>query len=551
MLQSLLIRNYAIISELEIDFNSGLTIITGETGAGKSILLGALSLILGQRADTTVLNKKDSKCIVEGTFFIKKYNLKEFFAENDLDFDDITILRREIGANGKSRAFINDLPVNLNLMRELGIKLIDIHSQHQNLNLSDNQFQIKVVDTLAGNLDSLDEYTANYFKYNSLIRHFNELIEKSEKESADFDYYQFQFDEIANAKLLSNEQIELEEELNTLNHAEEINSSLSQSAYLLNDEDESILNKIILVNNNFDRLSDFFPNIRNLKDRIDSVYIELKDIANDIEVLNEKVEIDPGRTGIINERLDTIYSLQKKHRVDSIEELLRIKSDLQKRLDNISGFDENIKDIRSEISLNEKELNKLAELLSGNRNKIIPEIEKKVSSLLIQLGIPNSKFKIQLSKFETFTATGWDRIEFLFSANKQMDLLDISKAASGGEISRLMLSVKSLVTKFLNLPTIIFDEIDAGVSGEIADKVGSIIKQMSEDMQVLNITHLPQVASKADHHYLVHKVELTNFTQTKIRLLNDKERIIEIAKMLSGEELTEAAIRNAEELLKN
>jgi DNA repair protein RecN (Recombination protein N) len=551
MIQSLSIENYAIINSLEINFKRGLSIITGETGAGKSILLGALSLILGKRADTSILKDKARKCIVEGTFDIKEYGFQDFFVENDIDYEDFTILRREISPNGKSRAFINDTPVNLNLLTETGIRFIDIHSQHQNLNLGNSQFQLKVIDSFSHNEELLKQYQEVYDFYRKLLKEYNEMQEKSRQSQSDLDYYQYQYDQLDVARLKPGEQDELEQELEKLSHAEEIKNSLDSSSGMLGGHDNSILNQLKEVYTVINKIIKFLPGVAGYGKRLESAYIELKDIGNELEAIKEKIELDPGKLEYINERLDLIYSLEQKHKANNIKELLDIKESLRRKIDEVTSYESRLEELRQKRDDSEQKLNKLALKLSQQRQGSLKSIEKEVTMLLLDLGIPNGRFEIKRSSVADYTINGIDRVQFLFSANKNIELQDISRIASGGELSRLMLSVKSLLSDSSGLPTIIFDEIDMGVSGEIADKVGNIVKRMSAGMQIINITHLPQVACKGDFHYLVYKSDEGESTTAHIKLLSNEERHIEIARMLSGEELTEAAMQNARELLKN
>jgi DNA repair protein RecN (Recombination protein N) len=549
MLQSIYIQNYALINELEIDFNKGLNIITGETGAGKSILLGALSLVLGQRADTSVLKDKTRKCFVEAKFQIKQYQIRDFFKQNDLDYEDLTTIRREITDNGKSRAFINDTPVNLAVLKDLSNNLIDIHSQHESLLLGDDHFQLSLVDSFAKHNDLLNNYRNKFEEYNILTSEYKKLLSNADKAKADLDYYQFQFEQIEAIKLIDGEQEEMEAELEQLNHAEEIKLNLTNSEHLLSGEEISIISNLKQAKTAIESISKYIKEGEDLVQRIDSVYIELQDVNNEIEKLNEKIEHDPARIEFIRERLDTIYSQQQKHKVATVKELNEIKEELQQKIDHITSYDFETEKIKKEIDSLYNELNKLSNSISENRKNIIPKIENKVIEILQQLGIPNANFKVEQVHSEEFLPTGKEFIKFLFSANKNVALEELSKVASGGEISRLMISIKSLIVETTTLPTIIFDEIDTGTSGEIADKMGSIIKHMSENMQVINITHLPQIASKGDFHYLVYKKDNHETTNTYIKLLSKEERINEIAKMLSGEALTDAAIQNARVLL--
>ncbi len=551
MIQSLTVENYAIIDKLEIEFSRGLSIITGETGAGKSILLGALSLILGKRADTSILKDKSRKCIVEGIFDIAEYGFQGFFDKNDIDYDDFTILRREISPNGKSRAFINDSPVNLNLLSEIGIRFIDIHSQHHNLNLSNNQFQLKVIDSFSHSEDLLRQYQDVYYLFKDLSKEYHNLLEKSQQSQADLDYYQFQFNQLDIARLKENEQNELEQELEKLNHAEEILNNLNNSVTLLSGESGTVLGRLKDINSYINKIIKFYPDVAGHAKRLESTYIELKDVAGELELLKDKIQLDPEKLEYINERLNLIYSLQHKHKVNSIKDLLKIKESLRQKIDEVTSYEARLEDLRKRINESESKLDDFARRLSQQRQQSLKNIEKEITLLLLDLGIPNGRFEIHHKMTGDYNINGIDRVQFLFSANKNIALQEISKIASGGELSRLMLSIKSLLSDSTGLPTIIFDEIDMGVSGEIADKVGNIIKRMSKGMQIINITHLPQVACKGDFHYLVYKSDEGETTTAHVKLLNNEERHIEIARMLSGEELTEAAMENARELLKN
>ena len=549
MLQSIYIRNYALINELEIDFNKGLNIITGETGAGKSILMGALSLILGQRADTTVLKDKSQKCLVEAKFLIQNYPLKDFFIQNDLDYEDITTIRREITDNGKSRAFINDTPVNLNVLKDLSGFLIDIHSQHESLFLGDDHFQLSLIDSFANHQNVLDNYYKIFTQYNQLSDEYNTLLKNADKAKSDLDYYQFQYEQLDALKLILGEQETLEEELEQLTHAEEIKLNLSNAYNLLTGEEIAIISNLKQAKSSVESISKYIKEAEELTKRFESVYIELNDLTSELEKINDRIEHDPERIEFIRERLDNIYSLQQKHKVSTIAELIHIKNDLQQKIELIISYDFETEKIKKKIDGLKNELDVLANQISQNRKEVSPTIERKIVEMLQLLGIPNAAFKVQQIESDIFLATGKETIKFLFSANKNVALEDLSKVASGGEISRLMLSIKSLIVETKTLPTIIFDEIDTGTSGEIADKMGAIIKRMSGKIQVVNITHLPQIASKGDYHYLVYKKDNHETTNTYIKLLNQEERITEIAKMLSGEALSEAAIQNAKVLL--
>jgi DNA repair protein RecN (Recombination protein N) len=549
MLVKLLVKNYALIRELDVNLDKGLTIITGETGAGKSILLGALSLILGNRADTSVLLDKEEKCVVEGTFRIENYDLDDFFKRNDLDYEPVTILRREINPAGKSRAFINDSPVTVNLLKEIGEKLIDIHSQHQTLMLHDNAFQLDVVDSFGGNATLKNDYRSSYNKYLKIKKELAELKEKAGRNADDLEYYRFQFRQLEDAKLLPGEQQELEKEQELLSHAEEIKTGLSNSSGLLSSDESSVLSMLREVKANLARVREFMPDAESLFTRISSVWIELDDLVSEIDRMVSKIDADPGRLSIVNERLDLIYSLMQKHRVGGLDELIVKKGEIENILKSIENSDERIASLEKLLENEEKNIAVLADSMSLNRKKIVIETEKRIIDLLRQLGMPNARFSIALSSFREFTAHGRDQVDFLFSANRQVPPENLAKIASGGELSRVMLCLKSLLSKNNNLPTIIFDEIDSGVSGEVADKVGQILSGMGKYMQVVNITHLPQVASRGNRHFHVYKDETGDSTITRIRLLSMDERVLEVARMLSGREVTETSIENARELL--
>jgi len=550
MLTRLRIQNYALIRELDVYLNPGFSIITGETGAGKSILLGALSLILGQRADSSVLNDKSSKCVVEAVFRVDGLNLENLFLSNDLDFDNFAIFRREINPAGKSRAFINDSPVMLKVMQDIGYRLIDIHSQNQNPEINDQSFQMMVVDICASNQELLFTYKNSYNEYRKILSWLKEAEDLIEKSKADLDYYQFQFDQLFNAALTGNEQEHLEKELELLMHAEEIKSGLSNVTELLDGENISALNQTKSAIGLITKMIHFLPEAEGFSQRLESLYLDLKDIAQEAALIAEKVEYDPDRIRMINERLDLIYSLQQKHHVKSVEELIGLRNMFETKILAISSGEEELLRLSKLRDQKSAEVEDLATQLSARRHLIAEEIETRVLRQLLLLGMPNSKFKVEITPIVSPGTNGMDTVSFLFTANKNGLLYDISKVASGGEMSRVMLAVKALISKSKALPTIIFDEIDAGVSGEIADRMGIILKEISADMQVINITHLPQIAAKGDHHFLVYKQDSDKETTTRLKLLSKAERIEELAKMLSGENITAAAILNAEELLK-
>ena len=550
MLTRLRIHNYALIRDLDVDLLSGFSIITGETGAGKSILLGALSLILGQRADSTVLKDKEKKCIVEAVFNVSDYGIENLFTENDLDFDHFAIFRREIIPSGKSRAFINDSPVMLKTMQEIGSRLIDIHSQHQNLELSSQLFQLMVVDICAGNKSLLGTYKKAFLEYVKLTSELKEAQSLAEQYAADQDYYQFQFDQLYKASLVENEQETLENELELLNHSEEIKSTLTNIAELLNGENISTLVQLKTSLGLIGKIHNFLPEGKDLSLRLDSIYLDLKDIAQETAFLSEKVEYDPERIRVVNERLDFIYSLQQKHHVKTVAELINIRISLENKILSAFSNTEEISRLQHLIEQKKMEVDDYAGQLSLKRKSFAEEIESKIIKQLLLLGMPGAKFKVEISSLTSLGINGSDFVSFLFTANKNSELCEISKVASGGEMSRVMLAIKALISESKALPTIIFDEIDSGVSGEIAERMGNILKEISEFMQVINITHLPQVAAKGNHHYRVFKHESASETTTHLKLLSKQERIEEIARMLSGEVITSAALLNAEELLK-
>jgi DNA repair protein RecN (Recombination protein N) len=551
MLCNLVVENYALISKLEIEFRKGLTIITGETGAGKSILLGALSLILGKRADTSVLYDKEKKCIVEGTFDIARYGLADFFTEKGIDFDNQTIIRREISATGKSRAFINDVPVNLEMLTDIGIRLIDIHSQHQNLNLADSVFQMKVIDGYAQNQESLDVYRQHFHAYRDKQKKYRQLTDEAVRSKSDLDYYQFQYTQLEEARLQEDEQEELEFELGKLTHAEEIKTGLSIASSLLQGDSNAALQQLKDCSGALNKISKFLHEKENLSLRIESAYIEIKDVAREIELMNSQLDHDPGRLNQVSDRLNFLYTLEKKHKVSSLADLIALRNQLKEKIETINAFDFNIEEADKELKEAHALLSNQASRLTLQRKQAITPIEQRVIDMLHEVGIPNAGFSIRLEKLGDFNEHGADKIQFLFTANKNTPLQDIARVASGGELSRLMLCVKSLLSDATGLPTIIFDEIDTGVSGDIAERVGNIINRMSEKMQIINITHLPQVASKGEYHYLVYKTDEEEATVTRMKLLSPKERHLEIAKMLSGEEITHAALENARVLLGN
>ena len=550
MLVKLTVRNYALIRELDLSLGNGLTIITGETGAGKSILLGALSLILGTRADSSVLLDKGEKCIVEGTFKIEEYDLEDFFLKNDLDFESPAILRREINPAGKSRAFINDTPVTISLLKELGDRLIDIHSQHQVLMLNDNAFQLGIIDSFAGTGKMLSDYRTVFNNFRKLQKEFNELKQNSDRNKADLEYNRFLLNQLEEVRLRKGEQEELEKEQKLLENSEEIKLALTGASQILSGDNSSLLSMLREARVLLGKIETFLPVELNITPRMNSVFIELDDLATEIDRLGHDTEADPDSLEKINGRLDTLYSLIQKHRLKDADELILKKAEIENTIKSIVTSDDRLDELSSLLKSSTESLSTLADDISMKRKSALQGIESRITELLKQLGMPNARFGIALSKTKDFTSSGTDTADFLFSANKQTEPENLARIASGGELSRVMLSLKSLLTKSKNLPTIIFDEIDSGVSGEIADKVGQILSGMGKYMQVVNITHLPQVASRGTIHYHVYKDETGDSTITRIKLLTAEERIREVARLLSGSEVTETAIRNAKELIK-
>ena len=550
MLKSLSIQNYALIDSLNIDFDPGFSVITGETGAGKSIILGALSLILGQRAENRHIKQNEQKCTIEGVFDISRYHLQSLFQERDWEYNpDECILRREIWTNGKSRAFVNDSPVYLNDLKELGDSLIDIHSQHQSLSLNDNYFQLNVLDILARTKSEKEEYQTAFKEYQTARKLLLELQQQSQKNKEEQDYFQFQFDALAEAKLQSGEQETLETELETITHAEEIKSSLFTVASSLSGEGETIERKLKSVAETLKNIQHVFPKAAGLAQRVESAYIELKDVRIESEKYFEEIDFNAERQQQVEERLSVIYDLEKKHSVKSVEELLEIQRQLDEKLQKITSLDERIEQLEKEVSLKEKLMEQKAETLSQKRKSATQPMEKQLTEKLVYLGMPNAKFKCDITEKSNPDSTGKDTVNFLFSANKNTAPLPVSQIASGGEISRLMLCLKSMIAGATALPTIIFDEIDTGTSGEIADKMGAIMREMAHDMQVIAITHLPQIAAKGAAHYNVYKEDNAQSTATYMRKLAEDERISEIARMLSGAEVTAQAVENAKVML--
>ena len=551
MIRKLSIRNYALIDALDIDFYSVFSVVTGETGAGKSIILGALSLLLGQRADSKAVKSGATKAVIEGFFDISAYSLRSFFEYNDLEYDpENCILRREMQASGKSRAFINDTPVSLAQLKELGDQLVDIHSQHQNLLLGDGRFQMKVIDVLAHNDQILSDYRKEYKKYKLLIKDLERLKIENENNRQEEDYIRFQLEQLQEIALVDGEQETLEQEQEMLTHAEEIKSELYTLSGYFESENIGGLSLMKNILSGVRSLHRICPSVESLQNRLETLYIEFKDIAEDIETRLESVSIDPERLAEVEERLDAIYRLQQKHRVQTVSELLEIQRKLAAKLEMIDSSDEAINLLEQKIAGQKDVLCRMAGELSQKRADAALCFSKMLVSAATPLGMPNLRFEVFFRTKEDLDENGAEQVQFLFSANKNQSLQPVAEVASGGEISRLMLCIKSLIAGAVALPTIIFDEVDTGVSGEIADKMGVIMKNMACYMQVISITHLPQVASKGSFHYRVYKSDTDLDTVTRIDCLSEEERIEEIARMLSGVELTDAALSNARELLR-
>jgi len=551
MLTRITVKNYALIDELDIQFGNGLTIITGETGAGKSILLGALSLVLGSRADLSALLDKKRKCIIEAFFDLNNMDLASFFKINDLDQESITCFRREINPEGKSRAFINDTPVNLTLLKELGNTLIDIHSQHENLALQDSVFQMNIVDYCSGTKQATEQFKKDYQHHLQQLRKLSELKSEEANALAQADYLQFQIEELAAAGLKVGELELLEAESAILQNSDEIKKSLTDAIELLDGDLESAIGAISIVINTVKSIEKIYEKISPVSERLNAVKIELKDLTSEIESLERGVVSDPERALIVTERIDLLNKLLSKHRLQTTDSLMELKNELESQLEGFISVSSDIRLLESEIQIVVANLKEQAHAIRKNRTKAIPGIEKKLGFMLTEIGMKNASVRIDLSPLPdgTFKNDGCDSVSFLFSANKGVDYRDLSKVASGGELSRLMLCIKSLIAQASGLPTLIFDEIDTGISGAVAGKVGAIVKAMSRERQVIAITHLPQMAGKGDTHLHVYKEVRQGTTVTAIRILESGERVVEIAKMLSGERPSDAALANARELL--
>jgi len=541
MLTYLKIQNYGLIEHIEINFNKGLSTVTGETGAGKSIILGAISLLLGEKADNESIKNKEDKCVVEGHFDIRNLNLKQIIQAHDIDYSNELILRREYSLNGKSRAFINDSPVSINILKEIGEKVLDIHSQHENLLLKDRKFQLNILDLFSENGLLLEKYRNNFNSYLEIQKKINSLKSKAKSNLIELDFITFQYNQLQEANIRVTELEELEAELGLLSHSEEIKQSLSGIINNFEETEDNVLIKIRESINSLSTIASFFKDADELKNRLSSINIELKDIVQEINLKADSIEFNPIRLEKVKDRIDLYYSLLQKHQVKSVDELIVIFNNIKQRIKEIENYDNEIEKLEIEFSKVLVEIKNFANKITSVRNKNKLNLEKRISTVCKELGMPDAILNIVIEDLQELNSDGFDNVYFLFSANKKIQPMPIEKIASGGEISRLMLILKSIIAEKTNTSTIIFDEIDSGVSGEIADKMGDIMNSLSEK------THLPQIASKGKSHYMVYK---TN-SQTFIKLLNQDERLLEIAKLLSGKEITEAAVVNAKELLKN
>lgn len=550
MLKQLHISNYALIDELDVSFESGFNVITGETGAGKSILLGALGFALGDRADTNVLYDKDKKCVVEAAFSLTDEALKPIFEENDLDFETECLFRRELNPQKKSRAFINDTPVALQTMKEIGSLLVDIHSQHDSLLLTDADFQLRLLDDIAQNGEILSEYQAEYSHYNTLKRKLNDLKEMATKNAAENDYLKFQLDELNKAQLKEGEYTDIEQTLGVMENAEEIKTLLVTANGLMEDSETAILGQVNALSTTLSRLKHLLPDTDDLQERVDNLKVELKDIAYDLRRKEDDTLFDEVQLQTLQERYDLLSRLMMKHHFNDFEELIALRDNLKEKVNAYENIDEAIAKAEEAWKESEKKLSKLAKALHEKRCQAAVAFGEKVTALVRQLAMPFAQFQVEVEDQENFTNKGCDAIRFLFSANKGIAPDDLRRVASGGELSRLMLSIKSAVSDYNYIPTLIFDEIDTGVSGEVAAKIGGIMQQMGRSLQLISITHLPQVASRAEHHYFIYKDNEGARSQSHIRLLNAEERVTEIAKMLSNDKVTPEALRAAEVLMK-
>jgi DNA repair protein RecN (Recombination protein N) len=534
---------------LSIDFTNGLSIITGETGAGKSILLGALGLVLGNRADTSTLKDSSKKCVVEVAFLIKNYDLATFFESVDIDYEPETIIRREILPSGKSRAFVNDTPVTLSVLNALKMKLVDIHSQHQTLQLSDADFQFQILDALAKNSQKIASYQRGLKQFNIFKKELHDLEATQREANQQYDYNLHLFNELVEANLIANEQVALEESIEKLTNVEDIKLNLSEALQISVNEEVGVQSLLHSLENNLQKIAPFSKEYEALASRISSIKIELDDIVTELESATEHIESNPNELEVLNDRLQLIYNLQKKHYVNSIPELVAIQNGLSEKVGQVENAETVIAQKQQQIDEVSKKLDEVAGMISTSRGKIIPKLQKELEFLLSELGMPNARFSIQTHTTDTYYSNGKDQIEFLFSANKGGNFGELKKVASGGELSRIMLAIKKVLSENIQLPSIIFDEIDTGVSGEISNKIATIMQQMSKQMQVITITHLPQIAAKGNQHYKVFKEEINSVTTTSLKKLSEDERIVEIAEMLSGKNISDSAMTHAKELL--
>ena len=551
MLQQLYIKNFTLIDELDIELHPGFSVITGETGAGKSIILGAIGLLLGQRADSKSIKQGADRCVIEAHFDLSRYDLKPFFDENDIEYDDHdTIIRRELTAAGKSRAFINDTPVALTMLKELGDQLMDVHSQHQNLLLNKQDFQLNVVDILANDSKELEEYQQCFANYQQKTKELNLLREEIERNKQNADFLQFQYDELEAAQLAEGEQEELEQQSETMSHAEDIKTALYEADNALNGDESGVVSQVKSAYNALNSISKVMPKTDELTERLDSCRIELKDIADEVSQLLERTDFNPAELDNINNRLDRLYELEKKYHVETVEELIQQRDNLKLKLSHIENSDEAVSEMEKEVAKLRSLCAHRAETISTMRRATADNMRSQLAQRLEQLGMPHARFDVSITKTE-LGKNGQDSISFLFSANTSTPLQPVSQVASGGEIARVMLSLKAMISGAVKLPTIIFDEIDTGVSGKIAEKMAQIMQEMGRtERQVISITHLPQIAALGSHHYRVSKEETKNGTVSHMTELNNEERITEIAQMLSGSDISDAAIQNAKELLK-
>ncbi|OCB73262.1 DNA repair protein RecN [Flavobacterium piscis] len=549
MITSLSIKNYALIEKLTIDFSRGFSIITGETGAGKSIILGAIGLVLGKRADLTSLKNKEEKCVIEAHFEISKYNLKEFFEANDLDYEEDTIIRREILPSGKSRAFINDSPVNLQELQDLSLFLIDIHSQQQTQELSDEGVQFKIIDAIANNFDTIQSYQKALKSYKADKSKLNALLKKQSDSGKEQEYNTFLLNELVSAKLKSGEQEELETEFEKLNNVEIIKEAIDKSLVIANEEQFGVFHNLNEIKTAVQKIALFSPEYQSIFERITSLAIEFDDVSKELQNASEKLLNDPVQLEFVSQKLQLIYNLQKKHQVTSVDELIEIQANLGNTLLELDNIEEEISLLSKAIDQKAIELDAFSATIHENRQNAIPVLSQKLISILETLGMPNVRFNMELLPSETYFQNGKDELQFLFSANKGTDFGLLKKVASGGEMSRIMLAVKAILAQYSKLPTLIFDEIDTGVSGEIAIRMGEIMKEMSATMQIFAITHLPQIAAKGDSHFKVFKSTVDDDTQSELKLLSQDERVIEIAQMLSGAVVSDSALNHAKALL--